>query len=87
LFGSTDEGQSKFLLHVSGPSQGKQEWKPGYYDGFNEGGNPEKNGLRYLSFSLKLKPNDRKAISPGREIITLHLHFKRSPSGKERCKY
>lgn len=74
IFGGTGkgEGQAMFLLRVSGPREGKETWKKDRYGGFGTG---DKNGIRYLSYSLALKPNDRKAV-PADSEFTLSFIFR-----------
>lgn len=69
FFGSTSAGQSACLLRIDRWQAGQEIWdEPRYKRLINQGGfqrgsgKEAKNGLIYLGYSLKLKPNDRKAL-------------------------
>lgn len=71
------EGQAMFLLRVTRSREEKNDWPPKNYGGFDAPGS--KNGMRYLSFPLKMGDNERKYIKPGTSF-TLQLTFKTLPA-------
>jgi CRISPR-associated protein Cmr1 len=91
LFGSAGYGTGLFRLVVSSPKEGRQAWNPNRYDILSElhpncpsGLTKEQqrswtlNGVRYLSYSLKMGDNDRKAIPAG-QTITVIMRFPKKP--------
>lgn len=96
LFGSAGYGTGLFRLVTSGPAPGTMAWDPNRYRVFDKE-HPEcpaglsqddkrrwiLNGVRYLSFSLKMGENHRKAIPVG-QPITATMRFRAQPDQAER---
>src|SRR5205823_1602619 len=66
-FGSTDAGQAGCLLRIYEWTEGAMSWdQERYRTRFTNGsGTHSTNGLIYLGYTLKMRPNDRKAIPQG----------------------
>jgi CRISPR-associated protein Cmr1 len=84
IFGGTGEGdgQALFLLRVVGARRGNDPWSKERYACFDDPLGP-KNGIQYLSYSLILGDNKRKAIEAGQEIKLL-LTFRKNPASEDR---
>lgn len=88
IFGGTDEGQSKFSIRLDKNLGSNDQWKPWEYALMDED-HPGKsnapcysskdtwvqNGIRYLSYSLRMGDNDRRYIKPG-ESFTLTVNIR-----------
>lgn len=76
FFGGGGEGakQSPVLLRLQTEKSRKFTWQDVNLNRFDEGsGGHRKNGIRYLSYSLHMRPNDeRQALAPG---STINLKF------------
>ncbi len=94
IFGSTDEGQGDFLLRLENNLTDNKEWVPDRYNAlnkthpnFDEKKHDKRtwtiNGVRYLSYSLKMKPNNRRFIPVDKEI---KLNIILKPRADANCK-
>lgn len=65
-FGSTDEGQAACLLQVDRWLEGDQQWDQNGYRRYQrmQDGKPV-NGIGYLTYTLRMSPNNRRAITAG----------------------
>lgn len=82
IFGGSAEGlgRSPVLLEVTDTAKGVFRWEQvrGKLDRFNEGdGKHRKNGLRYLCYSLFMRPNDQRAALPPGLGVTLTMRGER----------
>lgn len=95
IFGSTDEGQGGFFLRTGKDIKEPQEWNPTHYDKLtikhpnydaNKGHNEKTwqlNGIKYLSYSLKLGDKKPKFIPTDKDIKLL---FTLRPNAHPDCK-
>jgi CRISPR-associated protein Cmr1 len=82
IFGSTDTGQGAFLMRLSNPVTASEQWNKNYYKALNKdehlGPAFIKNGITYLGYSLDMKGNTKRFISPA-TTINIQLVLRQNP--------